>query len=200
MLIGVLKELSDKHTAMEARLLAQNVRFKIAPFGLLRSEGDTARILGYRDADYAKYVAALKKANPNAKPQPKEEWRKIAPFGLSYHNYGGAFDVEITSVDGVEVYRTPTPAALWKSNPNRAATLYEKGMAAARHTGIAVGLARIHDDDPHFQLPYSLVEVKKMSGYKVTALPNLPTPTPVSAVGILAIIALALLAVRKWMG
>lgn len=188
---GVLRELSDKHTLMLRRCWQKDVQFKVAPYGLMRTQSDTTRILKYRDDDYAKYLANLPKGT---KPVPKEEWRKIAPFGLSYHNFGGAFDVEVTKVDGIDVYRTPTPAPIWKSDPKRAYALYEKGMEVVRHAGLAVGLARIKNDDPHFQLPYTLAEVKEMwrreRGNGVTTIP---------VVAVMTIAGLLLLGLRKWL-
>lgn len=97
---GALPELLEARRKLETAALAhgRRVAFKVAPYGGVRTQADTAKILKFRDDDYAVYLASLK---PGQTPIPKERWRKIAEFGRSYHNYGAAFDAEPVAIDGV---------------------------------------------------------------------------------------------------
>jgi hypothetical protein len=96
-LAGVLPELAQAELQLRARAAARGIGYAIADLGGVRSQRDTVNAMTYRDNDYAVYVAALKRKNPNAVPIPKLEWRPIAPFGSSYHNFGAAFDVRIVA-------------------------------------------------------------------------------------------------------
>lgn len=142
---------------------ARRVAFKLANYGGTRTQADTTEILGYRDADYAVYVKSLK---PGQSPIPKTEWRKIAPYGSSYHNYGAAFDVEPTSIDGIDIHTSPTPAVIWRSDPKRAARLAQEAQDVLDTLAAGAGL-RSGDsfkDEPHFELPITLTAARAMWG------------------------------------
>lgn len=57
--------------------------------GGVRTEADTALYKSYRAAEYALAVAK----NPATAKIPIGQWRPIANFGSSFHNYGAAFDI-----------------------------------------------------------------------------------------------------------
>jgi hypothetical protein len=107
--------------------------------GFVRTRADTAAYMGYRDLEWRLYAARQKVAG---KPVvPKEQWRPIAEFGSSYHNYGAAFDV--TMVKGTHAQLgalAPAAGLRWGG---------DAGFQAARRT-----------DPPHFQLPITLLEAK----------------------------------------
>jgi hypothetical protein len=199
-LTGVLSELAQKYTLLEQRALASPlaIRFTVAPFGGVRTQADTTKILTYRDNDYAVYVRAFLKAHPGRTPMPKNDWRKIAPFGSSYHNYGAAFDVEITEVQGMDVHVTDRdgtgPAPIWHADSKYAQSLVDQSIVRLAHMGIAIGLARVTGDPPHFQLPYSLTEVRAKWLATGKAVGG---QSPVVIIGVLAILGLIALGILK---
>jgi hypothetical protein len=129
------------------RVLAESdgIQFDVADFGGVRTAADTVRILGYRDADYAVYVAALAKSRPGQKPTPMDVWRPIAPFGLSMHNWGCARDVKI----------------LKKPESFSEAEAYRRLGAHAPSCGLKWGgTFKKRVDFPHFELTLSLIDAR----------------------------------------
>lgn len=122
----------------------EGIEFTTADFGGVRTEADTARILKYRDDDYAVYVRNLKARNPSATPVPKTTWRPINPFGTSMHNFGCARDLKIVH----------TPASFSES-----AAINRLG-ALAPSCGLRWGGKFHRPDPPHFELPITLDEAK----------------------------------------
>lgn len=94
-LAGELPELTAAIEELRGLCRADGIEFDTADFGGVRTEADTQKILGYRDADYAVYVRNLERSHPESKPTAKEIWRPIAPFGSSMHNYGAARDLKV---------------------------------------------------------------------------------------------------------
>ncbi len=131
--------------AAEQRLRAlaerEGITYNVADFGGLRTQADTTLILQYRDADYKQY---LKRVPPGMRPLSINDYRRIAPYGKSYHNYGAAFDVLIT---GQPAGMTP------------AAALGHLG-ALAPAAGLRWGAA--FNDRPHFELPLPLDTVRRL--------------------------------------
>jgi hypothetical protein len=138
--IALARELPALRAA-EQRLRAaaarQGITYNVADFGALRTQADTTLILHYRDVDYQQYVKAGGKL-------PINEYRRIAPFGRSYHNYGAAFDAVITG-------HPPTMTA--------DQALGHLG-ALAPSVGLRWGAS--FNDRPHFELPLTLDAVAKL--------------------------------------
>lgn len=139
-LAGEDPELTAAIEKLRAKAAVEGIEFTTADFGGVRTEADTIRILKYRDDDYAVYVRNLKKERPNAKPTPKEIWRKIAPFGSSYHNYGAARDLKVA-----------------KHPPSFTAS---KALDRLRALAPGCGLKTITNDPPHVQLPITLAQAR----------------------------------------
>lgn len=143
-LVGVQPALIEAERKLAALAAARGWAYTVNAEeggGFVRTQADTARYMGYRAAEYAQYVAALKKSKPGAVPLSIYAWRPIAAFGSSYHNYGAAFD--ITPVRG-------TFAQIGSLAP--AAGLRWGGSASFVNVG--------RTDPPHFELPISLLEAK----------------------------------------
>lgn len=140
-LAGALPQLLAAEAALRSRATALGIEYRIADFGGVRTQADTVLIMGYRAADYAAAVAR----NPDVARIPINEWRPIASFGSSMHNYGAAFDVKIVRA----------PAGMSES----AALQRLKTLAPS------VGLrSNIPNDPPHFELPISLSQARAMWG------------------------------------
>lgn len=133
-------ELTAKIAQLESLARAEGIEFTTADFGGVRTEADTAKIMKYRDDDYAVYVRNLKRTHPGRTPVAINTWRKIAPWGKSYHNYGAARDLRPT-----------------KFPPSFTAST---ALARLRVLARQVGLRTIQDDDPHVQLPITLAQAK----------------------------------------
>lgn len=133
-------ELTAAIEKLRVKALAEGIEFTTADFGGVRTEADTTRIMKYRDDDYAVYVRNLQRTNPGKRPTPKEVWRKIAPFGSSYHNYGAARDLRVTR----------HPQSFTAS----------KALDRLRVLAVSVGLRTITNDPPHVQLPITLAQAR----------------------------------------
>ncbi len=122
---------------------AKGITYDLADFGGIRSYADTVKILGYREREYAKYVAALKAKDPAAKPLPIDTWRRIRPFESSHHNYGAAFDVRVVT------YPKGRTAA-WAL-----AQLQQLAPSAGLRSGVSF------NDPPHMELAITLAEARR---------------------------------------
>ena len=134
-------ELTDKIEKLRVLAALEGIEFTTADFGGVRTQEDTAKILKYRDDDYAVYVKGLARRSPGRKPLPINTWRKIAPFGRSYHNYGCARDLKPTR----------WPPSFTES----------KALERLRALAPKVGLRTISNDPPHVELPITLAAAKK---------------------------------------
>lgn len=164
-LAKTLPELQAAERKLRAYASKEGIVYEIAAFGGFRTEADTARILKYRDDDYAVYVSNM--AQQGKTPLPKEQWRRIAPYGRSYHDFGAAFDVQIKSA--------PTGVSF--------TTALTKLGALAPLCGLRWGGS--FGDAPHFELAQSLTDVQtKWDAYQqARGLPAVSvTPTGVSAI------------------
>jgi hypothetical protein len=139
--------------------------------GYVRTPSDTAAYLTYRADEYATWSAAWKRAHPGKAPVSIYQWRPIAPFGGSMHNYGAAFDI------------TPVRGS------------YEDIASLAPQAGLRSGLsasfvAARRVDPPHYELPISLLEAKArwLAMGKLAGVRSLPTAT--TAVALLAVVVL----------
>lgn len=144
---GALPELIAADAKLTSLAAARGITYELADFGGVRSPSDTTRILNYRDTDYAAYVAELRARSPLAVPVAKDTWRPIAAFGNSFHNWGAAFDVRVTSY----------PKALGGA-ANALAVLQSLAPAAGLVSGATFPTRK---DPPHMQLAISLAEAKR---------------------------------------
>lgn len=135
---GCLPELIAAESQLAAAAAREGIVYRIADYGGLRTEAQTATILRYREDDYKAAV----KADPRIASIPINKWRPIAPFGQSFHNYGGSFDTDVQ---------------MWPASMTR-------GQAMGRLATLAptVGLRNgaSWQDLPHMELPVPLATVK----------------------------------------
>lgn len=146
-LAGEDPELTRKIEALRALAEADGIFVDTADDGGVRSEADTIRDLKYRDDDYAVYVRALAKSHPGQTPTPKEEWRPIAPYGLSLHNYGCARDLKIIK----------RPASFSEAEAYRRIGSHAPACGL-RWGGTFVKAKRV--DPPHFQLDLNVIDAR----------------------------------------
>lgn len=141
--IALARSLPELRTAeLQLRELAakEHISYAISDFGGLRTQSDTTTILRYRDLEYPAYVRQMQAKGKT--PLPKDKWRRIAPYGSSYHNYGAAFDVALTSV----------PQGM----------TYDQALTHLAILGMSVGLRNgaAFDDPAHFELAIPLDDAK----------------------------------------
>lgn len=175
-----LPQLIAAERALSELAAARGIVYDIAPFGAVRSQSDTTRILGYREQEYKLY--AEKQRLVGKAPLPINRWRPIAPFGNSHHNYGAAFDVRPVSWPKGKTFQ-------WAHDQ------LDEIVASNPQLGLRSG--DYFNDEPHFELALPLATVKQMweSQNKTGG-----GAASISIIGALAIIGLMLVAVRKWTG
>lgn len=166
---GALPQLIVAEQRLSQLAATKGIRYRIAPFGGVRSQADTTRILEYRDADYTAYVSALQ---PGQKQIPKEQWRKIAPFGTSYHNYGAAFDIQITT------------------KPQGVTNAQALGIVGSLAEQAGLQWGADFGDEPHFQLRVTLQKASQL-WQAAGKTPGIGA-TPVAVLGVVSIIGLLL--------
>jgi hypothetical protein len=174
--LPALQRADDRLTALARQ---RGITYGIADFGGVRSEADTTRILNYRDVDYRAYVAALKKSKPLAVPVSIDRFRPISPFGVSFHNWGGSFDVKILS----------HPATM------TAAQALVVLQQLAPTAGLVSGATFPKPDAPHMQLPITLAEAKRQF-QALGGRAGVPLAYTAGAAGVLIVAALGLIASR----
>lgn len=161
-LVKALPELRGAERKLRALAAKEGITYGIAAFGGFRTEADTSRILKYRDDDYAVYVSNMNAAGKTAQILPKEKWRRIAPFGRSFHDYGAAFDVQILTVPAGMTFKQ---------------ALVHLG-ALAPSCGLRWGGS--FDDPPHFELAISLTDAqKRWAVYTLPPASQTPSGLPV---------------------
>jgi hypothetical protein len=164
-LASALPELRAAELKLRKNASQHGITYVIAEFGGIRSLSDTTKAMDYRAAEYPGYVKAMRAINKA--PLSINEWRPIAPYGNSYHNYGAAFDVFVTSVPEGR-------SQSW-------------GLQLLQIAGPAVGLRNgaSFNDPPHFELPLKLSDVRAMWA-KHTGGTGQPKPSGSTTVGVLA--------------
>lgn len=96
---GVLPELAVAYNGLTAALEQQGIRSSVADYGGVRTESDTTKILQFRLDDYNADVAA-----GNISPSlTLQEYRPIAEWQHSFHDYGAAFDLAVKPPAGMTV-------------------------------------------------------------------------------------------------
>lgn len=139
-LAGVLPETAAAYDQLDAFARQHGIAIGVADFGGIRTQSDTTKILGYRSDDY-KAALSAGTIRPDTTLQ---QFRPIAPFGSSFHNYGAAFDVRVTA----------RPASMTEYAALRALGLY------APNIGLRWGGNFTNPDPPHFELAIPLTEAK----------------------------------------
>lgn len=170
---GALPQLVDAENQLRQRANAMGITYDIADYGGVRTLADTILILGYRNDDYAAAIAA----DPSVANIPINTWRPIAPFGSSYHNYGAAFDVRITSA----------PAGV----------SFDSALQELKDIAPSVGLSSdVANDPPHFELPISLDDAKAAWSAQGNTAPSISIVTApnVAAASTFAVVLVAILA------
>lgn len=165
---GALPQLLDGLNQLRERARALGITFDIADYGGIRTQADTVLIMAYRAADYAAAVVA----DPSVSDIPINTWRPIAPFGSSMHNYGAAFDVEITSA----------PAGM----------SFSRALQELKSAAPSCGLrSTVPNDPPHFELPISLDEARAqweaLGNAPGTQAPTIAAASTVLVVGLLVL-------------
>jgi len=158
-LTGVLPELVIAHDQLVQALNDRGISVRIANYGGIRTQADTTKILNYRADDYQHDLAS----GVIPATLSIDEYRPIAPFGSSYHNYGAAFDLEVTGTpSGVSSYHAlqiagalaPSFGLRWGGGPDFPAN---------------------RKDPPHFELAIPLSDARaRYNAFSVDTGPGLP--------------------------
>lgn len=171
-----LPQLIAAEQKLSTAAAVRGITYRIAAYGGVRSQADTTKILAIRDIEYAAYVKA--KQAKGETPIPINDWRRVAPFGNSYHNFGAAFDIEIVT----------KPAAM--TNAQALAALGALAGSCGLKWGHAFG------DDPHFELS-GPIGTWKSAWEERGRTPGQQGVASVAVLGTLAVIALLLLGVMR---
>lgn len=127
--------------------------------GGVRTQADTALYKSYRAADYAVAVAK----NPALARIPIGQWRPIADFGKSFHNYGAAFDIEFGSgtLPGTEGYVSERDGLYGFTRDFALETLGEYAQSIGLRWGGNFKASQTTGPDPvHFELAMTLDAAK----------------------------------------
>lgn len=130
------------YAALQTWLANQGIRVTLADFGGFRTQSDTTLILEYRQNDYAADVRAGR-VDPTV--TSIDEYRPIAPYGSSYHDYGAAFDI---------IPETPYPSGMTYDSILRLAGSHAPTL------GLVWGGTFHNQDVRHFQLDMSLADAE----------------------------------------
>lgn len=182
-----LPELTTAWSELLQLLSERGIKGTIADYGGYRTQADTNEILGYRDQDYALYVAQTRAAGGT--PVSENAYRPIAPYGSSAHNYGAARDLAITAV----------PPGMTASQA------LDVAGSLAMDAGLRWGGTFTNPDRPHFELPWSLSEWQSAwsdyqnetgeyaaGGNDASDSDSGPTPTPAGQATLVALVVVAL--------
>lgn len=88
---GTLPALQTAFDGLTSYLSTLGIRVAVADYGGFRTQADTAQILQYRQDDYDAAV----KAGQVSPATTLDEFRPIAAYGSSFHDYGAAFDLAV---------------------------------------------------------------------------------------------------------
>ena len=169
---NALPELQQKEIALATAAAQKGIYYRIANYGGVRTQADTSAILRYRIQDYA---AAIKR-DPNVAKIPINRFRRIAPWTLSYHDYGAAFDAEVIAY----------PSGLTHSQAVTELALLAPSIGLVN--GASFG------DIAHYELPGALAYWRARFGLLQAKV------TPTGTAAALAVVLVILLAVRMSKG
>lgn len=136
-IITSLPELRDKESAFRVAMDGVGMAYNLPEYAGVRTPAQQAQLVQWRDEAVAQ----------------GQRWYPVAAPGNTYHEYGAAFDITIT-----------TPA-----NPGDA----EYVLAAEVGTGVGLtaGYFFKRPDPFHFELPYPLTQVQQLwADHKVTVV------------------------------
>ena len=139
-LAGTLPQLQAAYTRLEQLAAQAGISVTVNDYGGFRDAADTARILFYRQADYD---AALQ-AGDIPPYETIDQFRPVAEYGESFHDYGAAVDV--------------SPMA-WPASESYDWAVAQLGAFAPR-AGLRQPLPTT--DPAHFELPVSLADAQAM--------------------------------------
>lgn len=143
---GVMPGTVAAYNALSDYAASQGITIGVANYGGIRTLSDTTKILQFRQDDYNAAV----RAGQIAPDTTLNQFRPIAPFGSSYHNYGAAFDVQIIARPG-NMSESQALAILGAFAPSIGlrwgGTFPQSGHPA---------------DPPHFEVAVSLAQAKAM--------------------------------------
>lgn len=138
----VLSRTSLAFQQLQEQLASQGIEIGIADFGGFRTPADTTRILDYRQTEYDQAIAVG--SIPSS--MTIDQFRPIAPYGHSFHDYGAAFDIRLKSIpDGMTTDQAFTFAG-----------------ALAPSLGLRWGGTFHNGDARHFELDVSLSEARSL--------------------------------------
>lgn len=221
---GALPELVAAEARLYALAKAHGMDYRIADFGGLRTLADTVRILKYRDDDYANYVKAYQHARASGAssfvsdgtryrvgsvPLNINTFRAIAPFGHSYHNYGAAFDVQMIrgNLSDLHSLAANNPSIGLRGIPNdpphfelaRSLNVVKLLWEKYHPVQAAAVQAETAAQNAVSTAGVAASEAAQGAQSAVKQGVELAKANPVTAAGVIAIIALALVAVnRRW--
>ena len=161
-LVGELTELTTALTRLADLAKAEGVEFTTADFGGVRTEADTTKILKYREDEYALYVKRCAAKQPPETPKVINEWRKIAPFGKSKHNWGAARDLRPLQWRGQWVVDENDYSKIIDLRGFQAAhDLLDHYCVTDPELKAVLGIGDYFNDEPHVELRISLDEARK---------------------------------------
>lgn len=137
-LAGALPETIAAWNALTDAAAAQGITFTLNDFGGVRTQADTTLIEGYRQTDFQHAVAT----GQIPADTTLQQFRPIAPWGRSYHDYGAAFDISPVAY----------PASMGYTGAVKALG------ALAPSCGLRWGGTWSTPDPAHFELPITLTE------------------------------------------
>lgn len=138
----VLSSTVAAFTQLQQDLLGQGIPIGIAEYGGFRSLADTTDILAFRETDYTNAIASGE-LSPSVSI---DEFRPIAPYQHSFHDYGAAFDIRFKSL----------PAGMTSDDAEQLA-----GQLAPE-LGLRWGGSFQNPDGVHFELDITLSQARTM--------------------------------------
>lgn len=166
-LSGTLPPLQNAFAQLAQFGAARGISIGVADYGGVRTQSDTARIVSYRQADFD---AAVRAGQVRA-DTTLQQFRPIAPFGQSYHNYGAAFDVAILA----------RPASITEAQAQAILGSYAPNVGLRWGGTFHGGNPDSGADFPHFELAIPLGQARALyeqSGGTASGAPgslNLPS-------------------------
>lgn len=156
---AALPELREAFGKLSEYAKSLGMTIHVLPTGGVRTEADTVLYKSYRAADYAVAVAK----NPGIAGIPIGQWRPIANFGSSFHNYGAAFDIEFGSggLPGTAGYVSEHDGLYGFTRDFALESLGEYAQTIGMRWGGNFKASKTTGPDPvHFELNMTLAEAK----------------------------------------
>lgn len=168
-----LPELRDKESAFRTAMDAMGFTYSLPDYAGVRTEAQQAQLVAWRDQAVADARAAAVKNGTDPDAAAKAAYYEVAPPNTTYHEFGAAFDIQITTPDN------PTDDD------------YANAAEIAQGVGLVPGYFFSTPDPFHFQLDYDLATVQQMWTDHTT--------TVVATVGGISAGAIALIVGGAWL-